>query len=90
MTSVVPSLQRVGQRLGRDGCRRSAEHGLEAALHVEAVVAVADRLVERGQLVGVARSCSATASIKLALRVCVDRMRVLHAARRSARPSASK
>ena len=33
-------------------CVEIGEHSLEAALHVEAVVAVADRLVERGQFVG--------------------------------------
>ena len=32
------------------------QHRLEAALHVDAVIAVADRLIERGQLLGMARS----------------------------------
>ena len=52
------------QRIRAAACPRASEvgqHGLEAALHVDAVVAVADRLVERRQLVGVAMMVSATA-----------------------------
>src|SRR5882757_6382452 len=41
-------LQSFGQRLGRCG-RQRLEDGLEAALHVEAVVAVADLPIELGQ-----------------------------------------
>ncbi len=40
--------KRLVDRLRADGIE-FAEHGLESPLHVDAVVAVADRLVERGQ-----------------------------------------
>ena len=49
-------LQRFRQRLGSER-PRVCQHGLEAALHVEAVIAVADRLIERGQLVGCVDHC---------------------------------
>ena len=53
MTSVIPiDFSISGRRFVRKAgqCR---EHGLEAALHVQPVIAVADRLVEAGQFVGV-------------------------------------
>ena len=60
---LAERFQRFAGRLGGDRVELG-QHGLEAALHVDAVIAVADRLVERGQLVGVlAMTCSAAAAI---------------------------
>ena len=51
ITRCMPAAsERVRQGLGRKAVD-IRQNGLEAALHVGAVIAVADRLVERGQLV---------------------------------------
>jgi hypothetical protein len=47
------ALQEIGPGLGAE-IGGIGQHGLKAALHVEAMVAIADRLVEGRQLLGVA------------------------------------
>ena len=51
---LADALDRLARRQRGDQIEL-AEHRLRAALHVDPVIAVADRLVERGQLLGVRR-----------------------------------
>ena len=64
-------LQHVGQRLCGE-IVAIGQHGLEATLHVEAVIAIADGPVEIGQLDGVAAIVSAIAPISRLLDVTVE------------------
>ena len=71
MTSVVPTAFSASGKGLPAMLVDVGQHRLEAALHVEAVVAVADRLVERGQFLGMGDDRRATALDQLACRVCV-------------------
>ena len=69
ITSLVPiAFSASGNGLAAIAVELAA-HRLEAALHVEPVVAVADRLVERGQLVGMRAMVSATAETSLPMSI---------------------
>ena len=65
ITSLVPIAFSASGSGFAASCVGFGSHRLEAALHVEAVVAVADRLVERGQLVGMPAMVSAAAATSL-------------------------
>ena len=65
MTSCMPAAFSASGSGFAASCVEIGKHRLEAALHVGAVVAVADRAVERGELVGMVDDrARATASIR--------------------------